>query len=84
MNILKHGTKDNKNKKTFTCGKCGCRFEAAQDEYWTDTSSIWNENITYNAVTTKKSITCCPECHKICTLSEDNTINALNTTLCAN
>ena len=57
MKILEHGTKDT---KLFVCLYCGCRFEAAQDEYWTDKSVYINSiNKTYR--------TCCPECHKICT-----------------
>lgn len=70
MKITKHGKKADKVRagiEEFSCEKCGCEFEAKEDEYYVDNdSSGWNGYLSTTYISTSKTYVCsCPECHKI-------------------
>ncbi len=51
----------------FACLNCGCKFKAAPDEYYQDSSS-WNDTISanYTIYSYPKYHANCPECQKMC------------------
>jgi hypothetical protein len=78
MNIIKHGSLLNKIVERFTCQKCGCVFEADEDEFWVSDSlsnPFWGDTITTNSYTftvhtERKKFCNCPLCHAKCEKTE--------------
>ena len=60
MNIIKVG-RTLSATKLFTCYRCGCEFEAEEDEYWVE-----NEKTDKR---TQNIYTCCPCCRKVVTIT---------------
>ncbi len=58
----------------FTCPNCGCKFSAADDEYYRDTTWNQSQSLTYTFTNIFKVLyhANCPECHKMCSVSRES------------
>lgn len=72
MKILKKGKDKSQPNfiETFICSKCGCEFEASEDEYWTEsnwtTASLGDSSIAYSYTNYEQKHCNCPQCHAKC------------------
>lgn len=79
MNIIQHGNLLNKTVERFTCNKCGCVFDADEDEFWVSDSLVnpfWSSDkitvtsFTYTLSTERRKFCNCPVCHAKCEKTE--------------
>ena len=75
MEIISSGKNKVKDGSViFTCPNCGCKFRAAPDEYYQD-SSWYGDGLTVTYTFTNtysvRYHANCPECHKMCMESEE-------------